>query len=101
VKFLENRTLTHMGEECTVLKVLCRREVFRISFSLMQHLNSGVGGLTVEASRSLSLSHTHTYTHTHTHGRTHPNDSSSLLYDLVIDGWSQTEKRTYRCPFPL
>jgi len=71
--------------------------MFRISFSVTQHLNSGVGGLTVEVSRSLS----HTHTHTHTHGRNHPNDSSSFLYDLVIDGWSKTEKRTYRRPFPL
>lgn len=29
------------------------------------------------------------------------NNSSSLIYDLVMDAWSQTEKRRYRRPLSL
>jgi hypothetical protein len=62
MKFLENRTLAQMGGRCTLLKVLCMRETFRILFSVAQHLSSALDGLAFEVSRSYTIRHTHTHT---------------------------------------
>ena len=58
---------------------------------MAQQLNSGLGRLDVEVSRSPTISHTHTHTHTHTHDRTPLNEWSARRRYRYLHNTQQTQ----------